>query len=116
MFVRIMLGMVVLMMAVVSAIAMENKGAETISLDGGSRGLVPFPHHRHQSVLGDCQVCHVLFPQEVGGITRLKKEGALVKKQVMNKHCIKCHKAQKKMGNPSGPSTCSKCHVKPPKI
>ena len=100
------------MVLAASAVAMENRGAEKIAIDGGSRGIVPFPHHRHQNVLGDCQVCHILFPQEKGGIKRLKKEGKLIKKQVMNKHCIKCHKDQKKMGNPSGPSTCSKCHQK----
>lgn len=109
---QILYGVLVMMILAVGAVAMENKGAEQITMEGGSRGIVPFPHHRHQNVLGDCQVCHTLFPQEKGGIERLKKEGKLVKKQVMNKHCIKCHKAQKRMGNPSGPSTCSKCHVK----
>ncbi len=97
---------------VFSAIAIENQGAAKISLDGGSRGLVPFPHHKHQNVLKDCQACHTLFPQEQGGIKRLKEEGKLVKKQVMNKHCIKCHKATKQTGAKSGPTTCSKCHVK----
>ncbi len=97
---------------VVGAVAVENMGAEQITVDGGSRGVVPFPHHQHQNVLGDCNVCHTLFPQEIGSIARLKKEGELVKKQVMNKHCIKCHKAKKRAGETTGPTTCAKCHVK----
>ncbi len=109
---RVLLILVLITMGALSVNASEDKGAEQLKLDGGSRGVVPFPHHRHQAVLGDCNVCHTLFPKESGGIARLKQEGKLVKKQVMNKHCIKCHKAQKKLGNPSGPKTCSKCHVK----
>lgn len=112
MFTRIIYGIVIVLVVAASAAAMANKGAEQIALEGGTRGVVPFPHHRHQSVLADCQVCHTLFPQERGGIERLKKEGKLVKKQVMNKHCISCHKTQKRMGKPSGPSTCSTCHQK----
>ena len=60
-----------------SAIAMENQGAAKIALDGGTRGVVTFPHHTHQNVLKDCQACHTLFPQEQGGIERLKKESLI---------------------------------------
>lgn len=112
MVLRIFFVLVVIFMSPFSAVAEEDRGAAQLTLDGGSRGVVPFPHHRHQNTLGDCNACHNLFPKELGGIQRLKKEGKLVKKQVMNKHCIKCHKAQKKLGNPSGPKTCSKCHLK----
>jgi hypothetical protein len=42
----------------------------------------------------------------------MKAQGKLKPKHVMNKMCIKCHRAEKKAGNPSGPLTCSKCHVK----
>jgi hypothetical protein len=96
----------------VTALAVENKGAETISLNGGKRGLVTFPHHRHQNNLKECQLCHELFPQEKDAIQRLKSEGRLAKKQVMNKLCIKCHKAVDREGKPSGPKTCNKCHLK----
>jgi hypothetical protein len=109
------IGALVLVLAltgVLSAMAMANNGAEQIALDGGDRGVVPFPHHRHQSKLGDCDICHTLFPQEQGAIERLKKEGRLVAKQIMNKHCIKCHKAEMQAGHPAGPVTCSKCHAK----
>ena len=95
-----------------TVLAVQNGGAKDISLKGGSKGVVPFPHHRHQNTLQDCNVCHDLFPQEQGGIERLKKEGKLIKKQVMIKHCIKCHKSLKRNGSPSGPTTCAKCHIK----
>ncbi len=89
-----------------------DKGAQQIILEGGSRGPVPFPHHRHQRILDDCKVCHELFPQERGGIVKLKNEGRLMKKQIMNKHCQRCHRMEKKAGKPSGPTACNKCHVR----
>lgn len=92
--------------------ATENKGEEAIALDGGSRGVVPFPHYRHQTALADCNACHTLFPQEQGAIMRLKQEGKLAAKQVMNKHCIKCHRSATKAGNKAGPVSCAKCHKK----
>jgi Cytochrome c7 and related cytochrome c len=94
------------------AMAVENKGAAIIDLDGGSRGVVHFPHHKHQNKLGDCKICHTLFPQEKGAIARLKKVDKLVAKQIMNTLCIKCHKAEKKAGKAAGPVTCTKCHEK----
>ena len=110
---RIVIAAVVIALGVAAGTAaIENKGAPEINLDGGDRGIVHFPHHKHQNALKDCQVCHDLFPQEKGSIARLKEEGKLVKKQIMNKHCIKCHKARKKEGAKSGPTTCSKCHIK----
>jgi hypothetical protein len=90
----------------------KSMGAREIKLAGGSRGDVPFPHFGHQNRLGDCNVCHDLFPQTKGSIEKLKAQGKLKSKQVMNKHCIKCHKAEKKAGNASGPTTCAKCHVR----
>jgi len=97
---------------VVVAVQAENKGAENISIFGGSRGDVPFPHHMHQNRLKDCNTCHAAFPQEADGIKKMKVAGKLKPKQVMNKQCVKCHKEQKKAGNATGPTTCSKCHVK----
>ena len=96
----------------VGTVGSANNGAEEMLLEGGSRGNVPFPHRTHQEVLGDCNKCHDLFPQETGAITRLKKSGDLKKKQVMNKSCVKCHKSMKKGGGKAGPTTCSKCHVR----
>ncbi len=93
-------------------LAAQNMGPKEIKLAGGSRGEIPFPHFSHQTKLGDCNVCHSLFPQTIGGIAKLKAEGKLKPKQIMNKHCIKCHKAEKKSGNPSGPTTCAKCHIR----
>ena len=90
----------------------ENKGAAEIKLPGGTRGLVPFPHHRHQDKLGDCEICHSLFPQKAGIIKELKEQGKLKKKYVMNKLCTKCHKEKKSEGLKSGPTECAKCHIK----
>lgn len=95
-----------------TAFAVQNGGAEKIALKGGSRGTVPFPHHRHQNALQDCNICHSLFPQEPGGIERLKAEGKLVKQQVMKKLCINCHRTLKRIGRPGGPITCAKCHIR----
>ncbi len=94
------------------SLATENPGAENIELEGGKRGKVPFPHRQHQKILGDCQICHSVFPQDCGSIEKLKAEGKLKKKYVMNKLCTKCHKEKKKAGLKSGPTSCAKCHIK----
>lgn len=105
--------MILTLVGTFSAVAaLENNGAAQITLEGGTRGEVPFPHHLHQEQLKECDVCHTLFPQEKGSIERYKKEGKLVKKEIMNKHCIKCHRARKRAGEKGGPTICTKCHVK----
>jgi hypothetical protein len=93
-------------------LAAENKGAEKIQIDGGSRGAVPFMHHTHQDRLGDCNICHTMFPQQSQSLASLKESGQMKPKDVMNKLCIKCHKAEKNAGNNAGPTTCSKCHIR----
>jgi len=95
-----------------SSMATQNKGAENIEIDGGKRGKVPFPHRQHQARIEDCQICHSVFPQKSGSIAELKTDGKLKKKYVMNKLCTKCHKEKKKAGQKSGPTTCTKCHIK----
>ena len=95
-----------------SGAPVENKGAAEMTLPGGTRGPVPFPHHQHQDKLVDCQICHSLYPQKAGIIEKLKAEGTLKKKQVMNKQCTQCHKQKKKEGLNAGPTTCAKCHIK----
>ena len=99
------------MAASLYAAAME-KGAADIELHGGNYGNIQFPHQMHQQRLGDCQICHAVFPMEAGAIDKLKADGTLKAKQVMNKHCIKCHRAEMKAGNPHGPLTCRSCHVR----
>ena len=93
-------------------IAAQNMGAESLVIKGGKSGDVSFPHKLHQDNRKDCNICHDVFPQEAGSIDKLKADGTLKKKQVMNKQCVNCHTEQKKAGNPTGPTTCSKCHVK----
>jgi hypothetical protein len=99
-----------LMFAIVFAI---NKGQEKITLDGGNRGAVSFPHRLHQDKLADdCNACHQLFPQKIGIIKQMKDEKKLDSKQVMNKHCINCHKELRKNNKPHGPTSCRQCHEK----
>ena len=98
--------------AATSGVTTENKGAAEIKLPGGKRGLVPFPHRRHQDKLVDCEICHSVFPQKAGIIKKLKAEGKLKKKHVMNTLCTKCHKQKKREGKKGGPTTCKKCHIK----
>ena len=94
------------------AVAVQNQGAKDITLDGGKKGEVNFPHHLHQDTIVDCNVCHDLFPKTPGIIKDLKEQKKLKKKQVMKKSCITCHKAKKKAGEKAGPIRCSQCHVK----
>lgn len=93
-------------------LAVENKGNLNKELFGGDRGKVPFPHRMHQDKLGGCNACHSVFSRTHGSIEDMKKKGTLKPKEVMNKQCIKCHRAEKKAGRKPGPLTCSKCHVK----
>jgi hypothetical protein len=94
----------------VAGLAVENKGSVMLTLEGGKQGAVAFPHHQHQTKLDDCQVCHGVFPQTKGAIKKMKAEGKLKPKAVMNKQCVKCHRKERKAGNASGPVTCVTCH------
>jgi hypothetical protein len=90
-----------------------NKGKDHITLDGGKRGVVEFPHRLHQDKLADdCNACHQLFPKKIGIIKQMISEGKLDSKQVMNKHCIKCHKQLRRKNKPHGPTSCRQCHNK----
>ncbi|MFO7748974.1 MAG: cytochrome c3 family protein [Desulfobacteraceae bacterium] len=93
-------------------VAAEKKGAEKMELNGGSRGMISFPHSLHQNALEECTVCHSIFPMEKGSIDRLKAEGTLKKKQVMYRSCIQCHRDKKKAGESYGPTSCSQCHAR----
>lgn len=96
-----------------SASAQPNKGAADIVLDGGKTGPVPFPHHRHQTVLAeDCKICHDTFPQRLGSISEMKAGGELKSKEVMNKLCTSCHKEKQRANEKTGPVSCKKCHIK----
>jgi len=88
-----------------------NKGAKEIILPGGTTGSVTVKHLVHQNALGDCNLCHSLFPQTAGIVQKLKDEGKLEKKKVMNQ-CQKCHREKVNAGVKSGPVTCKECHVK----
>jgi hypothetical protein len=95
----------------VIAAGITEKGPAEITLDGGSKGTIDFPHQKHQNTLGDCKICHDIFPQKLGVIKVLKDEGKLEKKQVMN-NCRGCHGKLAKEGKKAGPTSCTKCHSK----
>ena len=88
----------------------SDKGAESMTLEGGTLGDVPFPHRLHQENVNDCSSCHELFPQESGAIRAQQKAGALKKQKVMNDQCIKCHLARSSAGKSAGPTKCGACH------
>jgi len=89
-----------------------SKGKANMTLNGGKKGVVPFNHHLHQTVVGDCMVCHKDFSQKEGALNDAKATGKLKKKQIMNKTCLKCHRAKKKAGEKHGPVSCKACHKK----
>jgi len=101
----------VLLCGSVIVAGIEKKGPEQITIDGGQRGVIGFPHRQHQTALGDCNICHDIFPQKLGVIKDLKDQGRLEKKRVMN-HCIGCHRHRVKQGQKAGPTSCLKCHKK----
>ena len=86
----------------------QDKGSETIMLQGGKLGNVPFSHRLHQKALGDCTVCHNLFPQVAGSIEKLQSEGKLKKKEIMDQ-CMACHKKTSERVK-TELAKCSACH------
>jgi cytochrome c-type protein NrfB len=89
----------------------QDKGAATMMLQGGSPGDVAFNHHLHQSALGDCNLCHNLFPRVSGSIEKMKVEGKLKKREVMGQ-CQGCHKQKVASGSKTFPVKCGECHKK----
>jgi hypothetical protein len=102
----------ILLAALVTIVAAANTGPASINIFGGESGKVPFPHAQHQDRIKDCIVCHGVFPQETDAIKKMKAQGTIKPKKVMNLQCIKCHKDEKRAGKPHGPLTCKNCHVK----
>lgn len=102
----------ILLIFIAGIAAAVNRGPSHIDVYGGNSGKVPFPHGQHQDRINDCNVCHGVFPQETDSIKKMKAKGTLKAKKVMNLQCIRCHKAEKKAGKPSGPLTCKTCHKK----
>ena len=86
-------------------------GKAVIEITAGQRGDVTFPHETHQKTLKDCNICHSLFPKKEKVIQEMKAKNTLKKKQVMA-NCLSCHRAKKKEGLKTGPTSCSKCHKK----
>lgn len=95
------------------ATAQQDTGPEEMVLEGGRTGDVSFPHRVHQNALDQkCEVCHDLFPQKKGSIQELIDQGKLKNKEIMNKHCVKCHRETKREGKQTGPISCTHCHDK----
>lgn len=94
----------------VSGIMAQDTGRPELIINVGNKGPVSFKHRLHQTIVNDCDVCHKDFEKKPGALLEAKKTGALKPKQVMYKTCIACHKAKKKAGEKSGPTSCSACH------
>ena len=109
---RIILFCMVLLILSAAIVFAQNKGQKEIILNGERMGNITFPHHIHHGVVNDCMVCHKDFAKEPGSLQAAKDQGALKKKQVMNKTCLKCHRDLKKAGGKYGPVKCSGCHIK----
>lgn len=107
----IVIGVSILSLAFVGSAFAGGMGAATMTLDGGHMGNVNFPHHLHQMKVGNCQVCHKLFPKEAGAIKKGIAAGTLKKMQVMNA-CKACHQNLKNEGKAAGPTSCMGCHKK----
>jgi hypothetical protein len=94
-----------------NCIAGDDTGAELITLQGGSMGTITFPHQSHQSIFVDCKPCHDLFSKEAQVIQKMKTEGKLKRKDVMEM-CRNCHKDLAAKGQKTGPIACMDCHKK----
>jgi len=90
---------------IISFVAIASESPEKIKIKGGFMGKVIFPHKIHENITDNCQKCHAIFPQKMGGIQALKDNKTLNKKYVMKEICILCHKS-----NNSGPTMCYGCH------
>ncbi len=88
-----------------------NQSVDEMVLKGGRFGNVPFGHKTHHAAINDCTMCHDLFPKARGSIARLKSEGRLYRRQVMNQ-CTSCHFDRAKKGKKTGPTRCGGCHRK----
>ena len=79
-FAQCLIGGILIITVIIGAnVIAENKGAEIILIHGGKMRDIHFPHHRHQNALGECNVCHDLFPARAGSIAELKSQGKLKK-------------------------------------
>ncbi len=84
---------------------------------------VVFPHAKHKAL--KCTDCHHEYKdkknvwkegQEVkkcDACHKLEKDGDKEKlEKAYHNLCVKCHKEKKKKKEPTGPTSCSKCHPK----
>jgi hypothetical protein len=102
--------MVVVMIYTGTVLGVEvYKGAESMVLQGGRFGDVPFAHVKHHLAVEDCNACHNLFPKQKGSIDQLKASGQLRSQEVMGQ-CTSCHLTKDRKGKKSGPTSCSGCH------
>ena len=90
---RLILSSIVLaLFSTATIIGAANQGAENISIYGGSRGDVPFPHRAHQDRLKDCNTCHAVFPQETDGIKKMSNRAGLSISKTSNANIMRKRK------------------------
>jgi hypothetical protein len=83
-------------------------------------GKVTFTHKKHVEALqNDCLKCHHTWKKgETSGkgcndCHKAKAEGKTISgKDAFHKKCKGCHDEAKKANKPTGPTSCTKCHVK----
>lgn len=72
----------------------QNEGSETIEIESGWQKARGIPSLEASKRTGKCEVCHKLYPEESGSITKYKGSGKLQPKEAMN-HCRDCHREEK---------------------
>jgi hypothetical protein len=94
-------------------------GADVITLKA-SNGNVTFNHKKHlEAASNNCLKCHHTWKKgEISGklcneCHKDKAEGkALSAKDAFHKDCQGCHKELTEAKKPTGPTSCTQCHVK----
>ena len=107
----LILALIAVLIPVSVVIGSEEEPAESMVLQGGGMGNVPFPHGRHQNIDVDCRPCHEMFAKKAQSIDTLKGDGTLKKKDVMSM-CKGCHKELTSKDQKAGPVKCNGCHKK----
>jgi hypothetical protein len=89
---------------------------ETITLDGGRRGPVVFPHVAHHKVIETCQTCHHNMPQDAERPDKGCREchtndHKVPTMKAFHDTCITCHRNENREKKNELPVRCTDCHT-----